>query len=77
MIDGKILSEAGGPAIESPLDGTVYDLATGKVLKWCPSEGGLVRGLLGTLKKNAPAVDLKVYPAALREDGQLMVRLAV
>lgn len=24
------------PAVEVPLDGTVYELATGKVLSWCP-----------------------------------------
>lgn len=30
-------------AVEVPLDGTVYDLATGKVLSWCP-KNSLVRG---------------------------------
>lgn len=76
LVDGKVLAEASGPAIESPLDGSVYDLASGKVLRWCPSEGNLVRGLLGTLKKDVPAVDLKVYRAAVGPDGQLMIRLS-
>ncbi len=39
----------GGPAAEVPLDGTVYDLETGKVLVWCPKNNPL-RFVLGSLK---------------------------
>lgn len=38
-----------GPAAEVPLDGTVYDLETGKVLVWCPKNNPL-RFVLGSLK---------------------------
>lgn len=37
-----------------------YDLTTGQVVKWCPKEGSMLRGLLGALKSNQPAVPLKV-----------------
>jgi len=35
--------------VEVPLDGTVYDLDTGRVLDWCPRNNP-VRMLLGSLK---------------------------
>lgn len=43
----------GGPAAEVPLDGTVYDLETGKVLVWCPKNNPL-RFVLGSLKVCQP-----------------------
>ena len=39
----------GEPAVEVPLDGTVYDLDTGRVLEWCPKNNP-IRMLLGSLK---------------------------
>lgn len=36
LADASILRVKGKPAVEVPLDGSVYDLATGKVLSWCP-----------------------------------------
>ena len=35
--------------MEVPLDGTVYDLDSGRVLEWCPRNNP-VRVLLGSLK---------------------------
>ena len=48
-----------------PLDGTTYDLATGKVLSWCPKDNPL-RSLLGALKDRSEPVDLQVYPLQIR-----------
>ena len=39
----------GSPAAEVPLDGTVYNLETGRVLVWCPKNNPL-RFVLGSLK---------------------------
>ena len=39
-----------------PLDGTVYDLETGKVLVWCPKNNPL-RFVLGSLKVCQPTSD--------------------
>ena len=46
----------GGPAAEVPLDGTVYDLETGKVLVWCPKNNPL-RFVLGSLKVCQPTLE--------------------
>lgn len=35
--------------MEVPLDGTIYDLSTGKVLAWCPGNNP-IRSVLGGLK---------------------------
>jgi len=43
------------------LDGTVYALATGKVLSWCP-KNNLTRKILGGLKDKSEPIDLPVYP---------------
>ncbi|GLC36121.1 hypothetical protein PLESTB_001378500 [Pleodorina starrii] len=77
LIDGKLEDGPEGPTIETPLDGTVYDLKTGKVLKWCPSDGSPVRGLLRTLKASVTPVDLPVYPVLVKQDGGVMVRMSV
>ena len=65
MNDARIFDGPEGPAAECPLDGTTYDLQTGKVpshryrtvdaidcvqvLEWCPKSNPL-RAVLGTLK---------------------------
>mmetsp|Transcript_14546 Transcript_14546/g.31674 ORF Transcript_14546/g.31674 Transcript_14546/m.31674 type:complete len:214 (-) Transcript_14546:888-1529(-) len=62
LVDAKILENARGePLIESPLDGTQYRLADGKVEVWCPGTNPL-RKLLGTLKKDVKPIDLEMYP---------------
>ena len=50
--------------MESPLDGTVYELATGRVLSWCPKDTPM-RKLLGGIKDNADPVPLPVYPVKM------------
>ncbi len=63
LIDAKVFDgENGQPVVEVPLDGTQYDLTTGKVLVWCPNSGPGLRSVLSALKKEAPREDLKVYP---------------
>lgn len=59
-------------AVEVPLDGTVYDLATGKVLSWCP-KNTLARKVLGGLKDRAEPVDLPVYPVKV-QGGKVFVK---
>jgi hypothetical protein len=34
------------------------------VVKWCPSEGNVLRGFLGALKSKQPAIPLKVCGGA-------------
>ncbi|GBF87826.1 hypothetical protein Rsub_00537 [Raphidocelis subcapitata] len=75
LFDAKVMALDGRTVVEVPLDGTQYDLATGAVLKWCPSEGNLVRAALGTLKSKQPQVPLKVYPTNVTTDGTLSVKL--
>ncbi|GIL76790.1 hypothetical protein Vretimale_8727 [Volvox reticuliferus] len=77
LIDGKLADSSEGPTIETPLDGTVYDLKTGKVIKWCPSDGSPIRGVLRTLKASVNPVPLPVYPVVVQPDGRVMVRLSV
>jgi hypothetical protein len=52
----------GGPAVEVPLDGTVYDLDTGRVLEWCPRNNP-VRVLLGSLKVRDCGTSCSVHAA--------------
>ncbi|GAB4823200.1 hypothetical protein N2152v2_010246 [Parachlorella kessleri] len=74
LVDASILKTKGGPAVEVGLDGTTYDLATGKVLSWCP-KNTLGRKILGALKDRSSPVDLPVYPA--RVEGQdVLVKLS-
>ena len=56
------------------LDGTVYDLATGKVMSWCPKNNP-VRSLLGALKDKTEPTDLPVYPTKV-EGKKVFVKLA-
>ena len=64
---------APAPAVEVALDGTVYDLATGKVLSWCP-KNTLARQVLGGLKDKTEPQDLPVYPVQLRPGGKVAVK---
>ncbi|EFJ43689.1 hypothetical protein VOLCADRAFT_106693 [Volvox carteri f. nagariensis] len=75
LIDAKLEDGPEGPTIETPLDGTVYELKTGKVLKWCPSDGSPVRGFLRTLKASVTPVPLPVYPVVVQRDGRVMRQL--
>ncbi|CAL5218956.1 g709 [Coccomyxa viridis] len=75
MIDANVIERDGGPAAEVPLDGTVYDLETGKVLVWCPKNNPL-RFVLGSLKSTADPQPLKMYPARVNSNGQIFARLA-
>ena len=65
---------AGGPAVEVPLDGTVYDLGTGEVLEWVPKNNP-VRAVLNTLKSSAKPESLKVYPIQKDESGRIYVNV--
>ncbi|PNH11225.1 putative sodium/metabolite cotransporter BASS4, chloroplastic [Tetrabaena socialis] len=76
LLDAKLEEGPDGPVIETPLDGTVYDLKTGKVIKWCPSDGSAIRGLLRTLKADVSPVPLTVYPVVVKPDGKVWVRLS-
>ncbi|PSC71881.1 Rieske (2Fe-2S) region [Micractinium conductrix] len=74
LADANILAVKGKAAVESPLDGTVYELATGKVLSWCPKTN-LTRKILGALKDKSEPVDLPVYPVQVK-DGKIYVKFA-
>ena len=68
LIDAELFDSADGkPAVRSKLDGSSYDLATGKVLEWCPKEDSpfSMRNLLSALKEKALPVDLRIYPTRL------------
>lgn len=75
LVDSKLIQKKGIPAIEVPLDGTVYELATGKVLDWCPKNTP-VRALLGTLKAKEQPERLKTYETAITESGNLYAKLS-
>ncbi|KAI8474048.1 MAG: hypothetical protein J3K34DRAFT_518543 [Monoraphidium minutum] len=75
LFDAKVFQEGSRVIAEVPLDGTQYDLATGEVLKWCPGEGNMLRGVLGMLKSKQPSVPLKVYPTNVASDGTISVKL--
>ena len=69
LIDGEIKrTEDGVVSIETPLDGTTYDLTTGAVLEWCP-KNNLLRNFLGGLKEKEKPVPLRVYPVVIGADG--------
>jgi nitrite reductase/ring-hydroxylating ferredoxin subunit len=57
----------GQPAVEVKLDGSVYELKTGRVVSWCP-KNSLVRNVLGSLKDKTEPVDLPVYAVEVRGD---------
>ena len=74
LADANIIGLKTGPAVEVKLDGTVYDLATGKVMSWCPKNNP-VRSLLGALKDKTEPTDLPVYPTKV-EGKKVFVKLA-
>lgn len=74
LVDANLVEVEGKPAIECPLDGTVYDLRTGKVLEWCP-KNNVIRAFLGKLKEKEKPVKLQTYPLSLGEDGEIYVKL--
>ena len=65
---------ASGPTVEVPLDGTVYDLATGEVLEWVPKNNP-IRAVLNTLKSSAKPEPLKVYPVEKDDSGRIYVNI--
>ena len=71
LIDGELFFGPLGPAVRVPLDGTEYDLTTGEVLQWCPTNNP-VRALLGSLKSNVDPVPLPVYPVKVEADGTIL-----
>lgn len=73
LADANLLSLKTGPAVESPLDGSVFDLASGRVLSWCPKNNAL-RSVLGALKDKAEPADLKTFPVEVK-GGAVYVKL--
>lgn len=55
--------------MQVPLDGTVYDLETGRVLTWCPKDNP-VRYVLGSLKVSACVLGMRVPGCPCGSDGQ-------
>ncbi|KAK9865964.1 hypothetical protein WJX84_008882 [Apatococcus fuscideae] len=74
LTNAKVMQRGGKNAIESSLDGTVYDLESGKVLEWCP-KNSLLRQLTGALKGNQPSVDIKTYRTQVDNDGAIYVKI--
>ena len=77
LMDGEVRKDSNYGdrwVIESPLDGTIYDLSSGKVLKWCPGDTA-GRKLLGMLKRDVKPTDLQTYRATV-EDKQVFVKLS-
>ena len=73
LADANILGLKSGPAVEVKLCGTVYDLATGQVLSWCPKNNPL-RAVLGSLKDRTAPEPLPVYPVKV-VGSKLFVKL--
>jgi len=73
LTHAKIVSGESGPAVEVPLDGTIYDLQSGKVLEWCP-KNNLVRKVLGSIKSAQQPKKLKVYPTQVDEEGNIFAK---
>mmetsp|Transcript_12944 Transcript_12944/g.30703 ORF Transcript_12944/g.30703 Transcript_12944/m.30703 type:complete len:205 (+) Transcript_12944:87-701(+) len=72
MSDANVTDSEDGPLAEVPLDGTVYNLRTGEVVKWCPKNNP-IRFVLGSLKQSADPAPLTVYRA--RADGDKVMCL--
>lgn len=69
LADASIIQlQNGNAAVEVKLDGTVYDLATGRVVSWCPKNNP-IRSVLGSLKDKSEPEDLPVYPVDIRGDN--------
>jgi nitrite reductase/ring-hydroxylating ferredoxin subunit len=68
LADASIIQlKNGEPAVEVKLDGTVYELATGRVVSWCPKNNP-IRSVLGSLKDKSEPEDLPTYPVDIRGD---------
>lgn len=80
LLDAElVLQPSGATSVRSRLDGSLFDLATGKVQEWCPKEETpfSVRNLFATLKEKAPPVDLKVFQARADKLGNVEVLIPV
>ncbi|QDZ23357.1 Rieske-like [2Fe-2S] domain-containing protein [Chloropicon primus] len=74
LIDAAITRTSTGEiSIETPLDGTRYDLRTGEVLEWCP-KNNLLRNFLGGLKEKEKPIPLKVYPVVVGPDDGIYTK---
>jgi len=76
LADANLLKLNSGPAVETKLDGTVYDLRSGKVVSWCPKNNP-IRAVLGSLKDKSVPEDLAVHSVRLESDGRVKVRLSM
>ncbi|KAL6757359.1 hypothetical protein V8C86DRAFT_2624642 [Haematococcus lacustris] len=74
MIDAKLLDKDGQPAVEVPLDGTIYCLRTGKVLSWCPGNTNPLFNILAGLKRSSNPEDLLVFPTHITPTGALRIK---
>jgi len=75
LIDAKLVEVEGKVCIETPLDGTLYDIENGNVVKWVPSSGvNPVRAILGMLKEKEQPLPLKMYPVQVTE-GEILVKV--
>ena len=83
LVDAEVVTPApagaAGPVVRSALDGTSYELATGRVLEWCPKEDAPLsfRNLLAGLKQAATPVDLPVYKTRVAASGAVEVLITV
>ena len=75
LVDGDVETQLGGAwSISSPLDGSVYDLATGNVVFWCPRDT-MARKVLNTKPKEP--VPIRVYPCQLADNGDIFAKVRV
>jgi nitrite reductase/ring-hydroxylating ferredoxin subunit len=76
LLDAELLP---GPVVRSTLDGTTYELSSGKVLEWCPKEEATLslRNVLAGLKQSTPPVDLAVYATRKTAVGVVEVLIPV
>ena len=69
LVDAEAVVDGRSARVTVPFDGTVYDLATGAVLDWCPGNTP-VRALLGAVKSRVEPAPIRVYPARVGGDGK-------
>jgi len=75
LVDGTVETQLGGAwSISSPLDGSVYDLATGNVVFWCPTDT-VARRVLNAKPKDP--VPLRVYETRLVDSGDVFAKVRV
>ena len=75
MFDADVFDQDGKPAIRCKLDGTSYELATGRVIEWCPKEDSplSLRNVFATLKAASAPVPLAVYPTRITKTGKVEI----